>query len=265
MDIILATVFVVAAITLALLFRRRYRYAEDPDEGISVRDLVGPLETLAVLVIAFVLVLAAQSYSGAGSAASAEAAAIDSLHATADLLPEPARERVKADSLCYARAVIAKEWHSMGAHNAPSPTVDHWTEALHDDFQEVHDPTVLGMLTNADRSRLSERRDRIEQSAPAIPGAVFWFMVLTVIAMVAGYALSLPRRRHRLQLAGLWVLAGLLVASLYLIWDIDRPFRGLVPISPSSMRRTEQEANRDFLKHYNAAQIPCDRNGLPRA
>ncbi|WP_165975735.1 DUF4239 domain-containing protein [Actinomadura rubrisoli] len=264
MDVIMAAVIVAAAILATLLFRRRRKVHADPEEGITVKDLVGPLETLAVLVIAFVMVLAAESYSAAEGAASGEAAAIDGIDSMATLLPDPTQEKVKAATVCYARAVIRKEWPAMAADNRFSPEPDRWLDRLRDTFKELRDPTMFKLLTDADRTRSTDRRERVEQSAPAIPTAVYWFMVLTVIAMVAGYAMSLPRRRQGPQLAGLWVLAALLVASLYLIWDIDRPFRGLVPIKPGSMQSIETDATKDFLHRFGAARLPCDRDGMPR-
>ncbi|MGK5551211.1 hypothetical protein ACSNOI_06320 [Actinomadura kijaniata] len=264
MDVIVAAVVVAAAIVIMLLVRRRRRVRSDPDEGIAIGDLVGPLETLAVLVIAFVMVLAAESYSGAEGAASNEAAAVDNMHSMAALLPDPIEEKIKGAIVCYASAVVKEEWPSMAARYEASTAPDRWTQQFRDALQDLRDPSMFRLLADADTTRATQRRERIEQSAPAVPAALYWFMVLTVVAMVAGYAISLPLRGHGPQLAGLWVLAGLLVASLYLIWDIDRPFRGLVPIDAAPMQTTQEAGMKDFLRRYGADRLPCDQKGLPR-
>ncbi|MFF1717026.1 hypothetical protein [Streptomyces sp. NPDC058268] len=58
--------------------------SEDDDAGMAVKDLVGPLLTLTVLLLAFVLVTANGSYG-----------------------------KAEVASVCYARAVRAQEWPAM--------------------------------------------------------------------------------------------------------------------------------------------------------
>ncbi|MFD8210263.1 hypothetical protein ACFV2S_28135 [Streptomyces sp. NPDC059695] len=69
----------------------------------SAKDLVGPLPTLTVLLLAFVLVTANGSYG---------------------------RSRIQADAVCYARAVRTQEWPAMADgegpgrdHRPPDPTL----------------------------------------------------------------------------------------------------------------------------------------------
>lgn len=81
---------VVAAVALALgltahHFLRRNDTDAD-DEGLSVRDLISPVQTLTVLILAFVLATAAGSYNRAEEAVHNEANAADHLAETADFL-----------------------------------------------------------------------------------------------------------------------------------------------------------------------------------
>ncbi|MFE9636096.1 hypothetical protein [Streptomyces sp. NPDC006463] len=78
------TVAVMAAALVAGLFanhlrRRRHAAAGADDEEPSISDLISPLETLAVLLVAFVIVVAAESYGSAEAAVGAEAHRVDQL------------------------------------------------------------------------------------------------------------------------------------------------------------------------------------------
>ncbi|MFE5975637.1 hypothetical protein ACFQ64_26140 [Streptomyces sp. NPDC056460] len=101
---------------------------EDDDTGMAVKDLVGPLLTLTVLLLAFVLVTANGSYGKAEVASRGEARALDQLVETAEYAPEVQRARIQADAVCYARAVRTQEWPAM-ADGSPAPASGRPTSA----------------------------------------------------------------------------------------------------------------------------------------
>lgn len=79
------------------------------DSGMAVKDLVGPLLTLTVPLLAFVLVTANGSYGKAEVASRGEARAVDQLVESAEYAAEAQRAKVQADAVCYARAVRKQE------------------------------------------------------------------------------------------------------------------------------------------------------------
>ncbi|WUQ08604.1 hypothetical protein OG259_36560 [Streptomyces sp. NBC_00250] len=111
------TIVIMAAALAAGLFanRLRRRRAEEAagDEEASISDLISPLETLAVLLVAFVIVVAAESYGTAGTGVGSEAHRVDQLYEVADYAPEPQREGVQGAAVCYARAIMTYEWPAM--------------------------------------------------------------------------------------------------------------------------------------------------------
>ncbi|WP_329394587.1 hypothetical protein [Streptomyces melanogenes] len=75
----------------------------------------------------------------------------------------------------------------------------------------------------------------------------------------------LPRRNNRGQIVTLIVITALLTTTLCIIRDVDRPFSGIIDVQPTAIAETERQANRDFLAHHTAAELPCDSKGNRRA
>lgn len=260
-------VVTVVAVLLALvagLFANRLirdRVVGPDAEGTTVRDLLSPLETLAVLVLAFVLVAASESFGEAEDSARLEAAMVDHLFEVAEYAPAVARERIQGDAVCYARAVRSLEWPAM-AEGKSSPVTSVWTTDLRAAFKEMDtDSAPFEMLVEADKERSTGRQQRLAESTPAIPDIVYWFMLITLMIMVAAFAFSLPRRRNRAEIVTLTVLTALLTLSLLLIRDVDRPFSGLIAVSSEPMSLTADDVTEDFVKVYGQERIPCDDEG----
>ncbi|MGW6420472.1 hypothetical protein [Streptomyces sp. NPDC055055] len=94
----------------------------EDDEGIPVRDLVGPL-LKTTLLLSFVLVTLNGSYGKAEVASRGEARAVDQLVEPAEYAPAAGRARVQADAVCYARALACRggrRWPAATARRLPA-------------------------------------------------------------------------------------------------------------------------------------------------
>ncbi|MFE1897887.1 hypothetical protein [Streptomyces yangpuensis] len=157
--------------------------SEDDDTGMAVKDLVGPLLTLTVLLLAFVLVTANGSYGKAEIAARGEARALDQLVETAEYAPAAQRGRIQADAVCYARAVRRQEWPAMAdGHGSPAPSA--WSTDFRAAFATLQGQPVFGMLIAADNKRSDEREERLAQATASIPGTILWFLLATLTITV---------------------------------------------------------------------------------
>ncbi len=235
-------------------------------EGIAISEFTDPLQNLAALLIAFVIVLAADSYAEANQAVTDEARTISRLYALADYAPEPERRDLKAELICYARAVHVLEWNWMakGGYASPVPTV--WSERIREVFHRLADNQlqVFPLMLEAEDARASARHTRVSESQPDIPGVLFWFMTLTVGATLIGFALSIPKTGNQVHLGGLVTLMLLFLLSLYLIEDFDLPYQGLVSVEPTALEETENDVTREFEATYGESSLPCDDSGNPR-
>ncbi|MFE1288375.1 hypothetical protein [Streptomyces sp. NPDC058751] len=261
----MALVIVVAVLALlaglaANRFLRPRLITGDDDEGMAVKDLVGPLLTLTVLLLAFVLVTASSSYGKAEIASRAEARAVDQLVEAAEYGPAAQRARIQAGAVCYARAVRHQEWLAM-ADGAGSAAPSVWSTDFRKTFRSMQGETPFGMLVAIDNNRSEEREERLTQATASIPATIFWFLLATLTITVVALGICLPRRNNRGQLVTLAVITALLTTALVIIRDVDRPFGGIINVSPTAITEAERQATRDFVANHPASELPCDAHG----
>ncbi|MEU9706480.1 hypothetical protein [Streptomyces sp. NPDC047981] len=257
--IVVALLALLAGLAANRWLRPRLVHADD-DEGMAVKDLVGPLLTMTVLLLSFVLVTANGSYGKAEVASRGEARALDQLVETAEYAPATERARIQAGAVCYARAVRVQEWSAMADGNgSPAPNV--WSTGFRETFEDLAGQPVFGMLVAADNKRSDEREERLTQATSSIPSTIFWFLLATLVITVTAIGICLPRRNNRGQIVTLVVITALLTTALVIIRDVDRPFGGIIDIAPTAIAETERQAQRDFAVNGPAAHLPCDAEG----
>ncbi|MDI3407370.1 bestrophin-like domain [Streptomyces cavernicola] len=259
---VLVIVIAVLALLAGLAANRwlRPRLVSDNDDGMAVKDLVGPLLTLTVLLLAFVLVTASGSYGKAEVASRGEARAVDKIVEIAEYAPAGPKARIQADAVCYSRAVRTQEWPAMAdGKSSPAPSV--WSTDLRKTFRPLQGEPSFGMLVAADNERSEEREERLTQATPSVPSAILWFLLITLTVTVVALGVCLPRRNNRGQIMTLVVITGLLTTTLCIIRDVDRPFGGITDVDPTAITETERQATRDYTAHHGLAGLPCDENG----
>ena len=131
MSLALAALIVLGAAALAALaFAFLDRAAGKPIVPEAARG--GPTlivsGALFAVMLAFITLAAFQSYIGAKAGAASEADAVLVMARTAALFPPRQRDRLRADFVCYGRAVVDQEWPAMRAGH-PSAVVDYWIGA----------------------------------------------------------------------------------------------------------------------------------------
>ncbi|RBY79579.1 hypothetical protein DQ238_10310 [Geodermatophilus sp. TF02-6] len=231
--------------------------------GLSVSDLIEPVRTLAVLLLAFVLVSAYSSYDTASQQAAAEAGAVQAMAESAALLTPESRRDVLGPLQCYARAVAGPDWRAQAEGSALSPIADaasHGIDAaLARARSDERNVAVVEPITLENNRRIEARILRAEEGQPAVPGQA-WTLMLVTVAITVGVAALLghPPVHRRLQLA---VLVGTVVVyglSLLIIQDLDTPFTGPAKIEPTAMLDVEQ---RIAALPDGTAVLPCDGQG----
>ncbi|MCX5379700.1 hypothetical protein [Streptomyces sp. NBC_00091] len=260
----MTTLIVVAAVALlASIAANRYlrpRVVSEDDEGMSVRDLIGPMQTLTVLLLAFVLATSAASYSKADDAARAEAHALDHLAEVASFVPEAPRVRLQSDVVCYARAVRHMEWPAM-ADGYSSARPSQWSVDMRKTFQDLRGDPSFGILLAADENRSAQRQQRLAQASPTIPPPIMWFLLCALAITVVSLGISIPHRNNLAQFAALTIITALLTSALVMIYTIDRPFAGFIHISPTAIAEIEKETFDELTAGRPGVRLPCDATG----
>ncbi|WP_338674184.1 hypothetical protein V1460_14790 [Streptomyces sp. SCSIO 30461] len=261
---IITIVAISAAITVGLAAnRRRHRRTPAGGEEASVTDLISPLQTLSVLLVAFVIVVAAESYGTASQAAWDEAHRVDQLYEEADYSPEPQREGLQAAAVCYTRAILAYEWPDMEHSRRMAPEASVWSSDFRRHFKELahKDADTFQLLVEADDERSAARQTRLSQASPAIPAVIYWFMVVALVATIGAFAFGLPRASTASHIVLLCTLAALFTGSLILIEDIDQPYSGFIRVTSKAMQDTADDIGEDFAKDHPGRSLPCDARG----
>jgi hypothetical protein len=265
---LIALVVVVLAVTAALVYNRvawrpRQASGRTSRDGLSIAEIIGPLGTLAVLLLVFVLVQTDASWSAAGKAETAEATATLLLFREADLVEDArTRNRIRAAVVCYATSVIHQDWPAMSDRRVSNvPT--YWGAPIREAGVRL---TRTSAERNAgedlvarDGERASARQERLGEARPTVPTALFLLMVLAVAVTLgivgAVTARSVGRGVHLVTVVATGVV---LAATLTLVRDLDQPYSGALRRSPSQT---------EFIRAQIAPEVrgplPCDDEGMP--
>src|SRR5215831_6408820 len=138
--------------------------------------------TMFAVLLAFVTLAAFQTYNGAKVGAASEAGAVLDMARTAALFPPHQRDQLRADFVCYGRAVVYQEWPAMRARH-PSPAVDYWIGAYRALFGRLalSSPRAqLGFqdLLNLANTRTVGRQQRLSEDTPSVPTPLWLALVL---------------------------------------------------------------------------------------
>jgi uncharacterized membrane protein len=258
----------VVAVAVMLLVRRRAPdggYYQDMQQAGWVYSVAG---TSFAVILAFVFVLAFQSFDRARTSSSSEADATISLFYGAEIMPAAERDALKGELLCYARAVIALEWPAMRDGHG-SPVVEDWVRRLDRTFQQAlasSDPKVeagYGDWLSTMQNRQDGRQGRLDESQPFIP-ALVWIFLLVGGALVTGFVwlFADPAERTFAQAALPIGVTTVIVSGLVLVAFFDSPYRDTPgAVQPTSMERTLRLVSADGDV---ARRAPCDADGRPR-
>jgi cytochrome bd-type quinol oxidase subunit 2 len=265
-----AVILLVTLGTLAagLVGNHFFRKHEPGKTAVEVKDLVAPIGTLSVFLLAFLMAIAFSSYRAALDATATEAGVLSSMAETAALVQVPAlRTQLTGDLACYANAVRDQEWPAMAAGNS-APVVTVWNGRIAETLVAIgkdgkDDDVLVGQLLTLDQNRYDARQQRLINAAPTVPTALYVFLLIA--AGLALFSLSLFTEtsiRRVVQIPILAVFAVLLISMLVLIQDMDRPFAGFVNIKPTLISQQATDLTAQY-QQSTPAPLPCDSHGNP--
>ena len=269
MNIPLAALIIAGACTLTcgLLmvvhrYGRRDALLSDTTRGAGVYSVVG---TSFAVLLAFVVLVAFESYNDARDGAEQEADAVLELSRTAGLFPDKSRE-IREDLVCYGRAVISHDWPAMRDQER-SPVVDHWSLDLQKAYEELQlggtkQEASFGNLLDLRDKRVDARRQRLTQATPIITTPVWFILGIGALLNIAFVFVFLDRRGESL-LAHCILMASVtavVAAGLLLVWFLDHPYED----ADGSIKPIEMERTLSGLEQENPGLRPrCDADGAP--
>jgi len=177
------------------------------------------------------------------------------------------RNELQGQLVCYARAVVRLEWPVMGDAER-SPVVDRWRLDLEDtirslDLRTERQRAGFRQLLLERDIRSDTRRQRLEEADPVVSPPV-WFILGLGGFFTAAFVLLFTDRREAFLVQGamMGVVAGMVAASLVLVWFLDHPYEG----HSGSIEPTEMERTIANMEHERPGFTPpCTATGGPRA
>jgi hypothetical protein len=265
--IILLVVADAVTVTAMLLLRRHApegSFFRDTQQAAGVFTVAG---TAYAVLLAFVFLLAFQSYNSARTSADQEATAVTALFHDADSFPEPARTVLHGELTCYGRSVVSAEWPAMDEGHS-SPLTQEWVDRLDASFGQSQPRTLKQQ--NADASwitlmsdRTDARRGRLQEAQTFVPGLVWTLLIVGSVVVVAFVALFADRRERGFVQAMLMLSVTTIIASgLMLIEFFDDPYTNTAgSIKPDAMRRSLRTL--PHLPSERLLRAPCNAQGEP--
>ena len=239
--VLLGVVIVGGSIAVALLafhffFRRlpQERLRESNDVGGLIFSAIGVLFTV---ILAFMVVVVWDQFSTARATADGEVTRLSNLFRDAEVFPTAEREKIQRSLVCYAGAVVDKEWGAM-AHGQPSPIADQKYRQI---WKRYYAVTPRGDKETAfyqeSVSRLNElgqyRRLRLLAARDSFPAILWVFLIAGGVAMI-GYTYLLGWKESRHNAIGVAGLAGLSALALFLVFAMNHPFSGTLKVKPEA-------------------------------
>ncbi|MGI5329624.1 hypothetical protein [Actinomadura nitritigenes] len=247
---IAAAVCAVIVVILASRLVRRGRHGvDDPDpDGPTTAHTGAMLSALFLLAFAIAIVVPWTSADSARSNTYAESQAVVEAYWAASRLPAADAQPIQAGLRDYVQLVRGPEWRLMRDHGRLSAAG--WTklDALRREVMAVKTPT--DELQNAQGSVLDHlteisaaRHQRAMDAKTSPPAGLLVVTVLTgiVVMLLPLFAGARPRG---MTLVPLGLMAGLLAAGVYLVFDIAHVFRGGLAVHPDAFTGAAAELRR---------------------
>ena len=259
---IILVVAVAVAISAKLLVRRRAPvggWFTDLPRSAGTLSLIG---TMFAVMLAFVILLALQSYQRAREGASVEAVAVTELNSVAGVFRPPSSDPLRGGLVCYSRAVIADGWPAM-REGRESELVGSWIDKLHRDFATIdprgaREEAAYAQWFDEQAERRGGRRERLAEALPFVP-IPLWCVLGIGASLTIAYMVAQADRREGLLIQALPVgfVTALVTAGLLVIYFLDHPYADSIgTIKPTEMDRTLTQIER-------GVQAPCDEHGNP--
>ena len=199
------------------------------------------------LLLGLIAVTAYQGVSEAGSNVTREAAALSALYEDVSRYPEPYGQNLRWLLRDYTRYVIKYAWPLQQRGIVPEEGTIR-AEAFHDRLLDFQPRTPAQEILHAEAMRqlnhfLECRRMRLFSVKSALPASMWYVMILgAVLTIVMCWLFDMKFITH-LVLGG--ILSAYLGTMMFLIIDMNQPFRGDVSITAEAFETLYRRMNEE--------------------
>jgi hypothetical protein len=199
------------------------------------------------LLLGLIAVTAYQGVSEAGSNVTREAAALSALYEDVSRYPEPYGQNLRWLLRDYTRYVIKYAWPLQQRGIVPEEGTIR-AEAFHDRLLDFQPRTPAEEILHAEAMRqlnhfLECRRMRLFSVKSALPASMWYVMILGAVLTIAMCWLFDMKFITHLVLGG--ILSAYLGTMMFLIIDMNQPFRGDVSITAEAFETLYRRMNEE--------------------
>jgi Protein of unknown function (DUF4239) len=255
------------AIAVMLAVRRRSPegHFRDSQKAAAVFTVIG---TAFAVLLAFVFLLAFQSYLKGRDSAGQEAVAVTTLFSLAQQLDAPKDRVLEGEVICYARAVIA-EWPQM-REQRESRDVISTVYAIERLFARTRlsgpaSDNAHAKWFDAMQDREAGRRGRLVEAAPFVPPLVWIVLGLSGAFLICFTVFFADRREQRWsQVLMIVSVTTVVVSSMVVIRFLDSPYDDHPgSVRPAAMKSALAGIQQELGSDGIAVPARCDSAGRP--
>jgi Protein of unknown function (DUF4239) len=237
-------VFVGATVSLAiggmLLVRRSVTLSTLESHNQVAGYIYGVVGVVYAVLLAFIVIVVWQQHTQVQTQVEREANQLGDLYRNTRVFPEEVRTRLQNQIRAYSRIVVEKEWPAM-AKGETSP--DAWVaiNQLWRGYQQVearNDHERLWYAKSIDQlEQLGDyRRLRLLSNRAGVP-VLMWVVLLATGIITIGFSFFFGTPNSSAQALMTAALSATIGFVLFLIWDLNHPFAGLVRVEPVAFQQ----------------------------
>jgi hypothetical protein len=239
----LSLIVVLGCVSLAgLIATRRWvlpRLRIQPDDSNFSSAITQSVMVFYGLVVALIAVSVWQRNGQVSDIVSGEATAIAALWRDFGGYPEPERETLRTTLRGYTEQILNEAWPMLHKGQIPRGGVE-WMNRLQGTLYTIEPASEGKKILHAETLRaynhlILMRRMRLDAADTALPG-ILWLVIIlgAFVCMTSAYFFRVED--YRFQALMVVLLALFVSLVIFVVFALDRPFRGDLAVSSDSYR-----------------------------
>jgi hypothetical protein len=245
MNLWLAALIIVGAaavsVAVMLVVRRAAPSGSYFKDVVPAGALYTVIGTAYMVILAFVFLVAFESYHAAKSEAQNEATATLAMFHAVQPLSSKTRNQLQGQVICYAREVISKEWPAM-RDGKTSPAVEARITAMEIDAEEAasEHSAVYEQWSASNDERRQGRQGRIAEAAAVVPSVIWLVLIIGAVIVIASVCFFADADEAWFPQAAMIAATAIIVVSgLLLVRFLELPYENQSgSIEPTAMARS---------------------------
>ena len=239
--LVIAVIAAIVGLVLLLvwLIRRLVPAVREGFDAEVSSQILGSVAALFGLLLAFIVVIAYQSYGDTQDNVNDEAGALAAIVRDSGAFPQSDRDRVRGSVGAYVRAVVDDEWPRMH-EGRESTRASAAVDGMYTAVQEVNprSPKAVAFYDDSVEqltTALEARRNRLHDAGGGLPWVIGALLLVGSI-VIMGYTVLVGSRSFWFHAIGAGAIALVLGLSLVVLLDLTYPFSGDLSVSSGPFR-----------------------------